>query len=68
MSRDPQVVKDNAYKCFEKGDFQGALKLLTSISVQYGNNAELSNPPVSEFMSQKLESIKLHGIMEERRG
>jgi len=31
-------------------------------------NLEGGYPPVSEFMSQKLESIKLHGIMEERRG
>jgi len=43
MSQDPHDLRVQAYDCFEKGDFQAALKLLTNISSQHGNNTELSN-------------------------
>jgi SAM-dependent methyltransferase len=43
MSLNLEDLKEQAYECFEKGDFQSALNFLVSISTQHGSNAELSN-------------------------
>jgi SAM-dependent methyltransferase len=43
MMDDPQALRAQAYKCFEKGDYQGALKLFSSVLARDGNDAELAN-------------------------
>jgi SAM-dependent methyltransferase len=43
MFCDPQVVKAQAYKCFEQGEFNGALNLLMSVYDPHGGDTELAN-------------------------
>lgn len=43
MSDDSRILRAQAYQCFGAGDLPGALKLLTSVYVQHGGDAELAN-------------------------